>query len=325
MALVLLGIALLFVGLGQPVTRPLLVREGDRLAEDGHEIPAHWCISWPGCDPSTRRPPRPPRRRARLPAEDTSARQDRLPRHPRDARRARVPRRCTDAGSARRAEAEGRGTGRCGRAAGGRDDRVGVDGEHERVRGCIGGGGSAGGAVRPPGARRRVVLGARCGAVGRQRGQDDRGRERAAEGRPRGARGCGGGGPGHREPPRARRCGRRGGGRRSAVLAGVRGGLRAHPRARTADRARRRMVAWTRGAPRRARRNAGQGGRAHGGRDGGLGRSVGGGAGALRARRGGDGAVARAHRAGGEGRRSSRPLRGRSRRTGPRRRLRRSS
>lgn len=40
-ALVLLGIALLFVGIGQPVTRPLLVREGDRLAEDGHEIPAH--------------------------------------------------------------------------------------------------------------------------------------------------------------------------------------------------------------------------------------------------------------------------------------------
>jgi hypothetical protein len=40
-ALALLGIAMLFVGLGQPVTRPLLVREGDRLAEDGHEVPAH--------------------------------------------------------------------------------------------------------------------------------------------------------------------------------------------------------------------------------------------------------------------------------------------
>jgi hypothetical protein len=40
-ALTLLGIALLFVGIGQPVTRPLLVREGDRLAEDGHEVPAH--------------------------------------------------------------------------------------------------------------------------------------------------------------------------------------------------------------------------------------------------------------------------------------------
>jgi hypothetical protein len=40
-ALVLLGIAMLFVGLGQPVTRPLLVREGDRLAEDGREVPAH--------------------------------------------------------------------------------------------------------------------------------------------------------------------------------------------------------------------------------------------------------------------------------------------
>jgi|SRR5579859_7955265 len=40
-ALTLLAIAVLFVGLGQPVTRPLLVREGDRLAEDGHEVPAH--------------------------------------------------------------------------------------------------------------------------------------------------------------------------------------------------------------------------------------------------------------------------------------------
>jgi len=40
-ALALLGVALVFVGVGQPVTRPLLVREGDRLAEDGHEIPAH--------------------------------------------------------------------------------------------------------------------------------------------------------------------------------------------------------------------------------------------------------------------------------------------
>jgi hypothetical protein len=40
-AVVLLGIPLLFIGLGQPVTRPLLVREGDRLAESGHEIPAH--------------------------------------------------------------------------------------------------------------------------------------------------------------------------------------------------------------------------------------------------------------------------------------------
>jgi hypothetical protein len=40
-ALVLLGIAFLFVGVGQPVTRPLIVREGDRLAEDGHEVLAH--------------------------------------------------------------------------------------------------------------------------------------------------------------------------------------------------------------------------------------------------------------------------------------------
>jgi hypothetical protein len=40
-ALVLLGVALLFIGIGQPVTRPLLVREGDRLAEDGRDVPAH--------------------------------------------------------------------------------------------------------------------------------------------------------------------------------------------------------------------------------------------------------------------------------------------
>jgi hypothetical protein len=40
-ALTLLGVALLFVGLGQPVTRPMLVTEGDRLAEDGHAVPAH--------------------------------------------------------------------------------------------------------------------------------------------------------------------------------------------------------------------------------------------------------------------------------------------
>jgi hypothetical protein len=40
-AFVLLAVPLLFIGLGQPVPRPLLVREGDRLAQDGHEIPAH--------------------------------------------------------------------------------------------------------------------------------------------------------------------------------------------------------------------------------------------------------------------------------------------
>ena len=40
-ALTLLGIAMLFVGIGQPVTRPLLVKEGDRLAEDDHAILAH--------------------------------------------------------------------------------------------------------------------------------------------------------------------------------------------------------------------------------------------------------------------------------------------
>jgi hypothetical protein len=50
-ALVLLGIALLFVGLGQPVTRPLMVREGDRLAEDGHEIPAHLVYLMAGVRP----------------------------------------------------------------------------------------------------------------------------------------------------------------------------------------------------------------------------------------------------------------------------------
>jgi hypothetical protein len=40
-ALVLVGIALLYIGIGQPVTRPLLVHEGDRLAEDGRDVPAH--------------------------------------------------------------------------------------------------------------------------------------------------------------------------------------------------------------------------------------------------------------------------------------------
>ena len=30
-----------FVGFGQPLTRPLLVREGDRYAEDGHDVLAH--------------------------------------------------------------------------------------------------------------------------------------------------------------------------------------------------------------------------------------------------------------------------------------------
>jgi uncharacterized membrane protein YecN with MAPEG domain len=40
-AIVLLGIALAFVGFGQPLTRPLLVREGDRYAEDGHDLLAH--------------------------------------------------------------------------------------------------------------------------------------------------------------------------------------------------------------------------------------------------------------------------------------------
>lgn len=40
-AIVLLGVALLFVGFGQPLTRPLLVHEGDRYAEDGHDVVAH--------------------------------------------------------------------------------------------------------------------------------------------------------------------------------------------------------------------------------------------------------------------------------------------
>jgi hypothetical protein len=50
-ALSLLGMALLFVGLGQPLTRPLLVREGDRLAEDGHEVPAHFVYLLAGVRP----------------------------------------------------------------------------------------------------------------------------------------------------------------------------------------------------------------------------------------------------------------------------------
>jgi hypothetical protein len=40
-ALVLLGIGMLFIGIGQPITRPLLVREGDRYAEEGHSVAAH--------------------------------------------------------------------------------------------------------------------------------------------------------------------------------------------------------------------------------------------------------------------------------------------
>jgi hypothetical protein len=40
-AMVLLGVALVFVGFGQPLTRPLLVHEGDRYAEDGHDVLAH--------------------------------------------------------------------------------------------------------------------------------------------------------------------------------------------------------------------------------------------------------------------------------------------
>jgi hypothetical protein len=50
-AVVLLGVALLFIGLGQPVTRPLLVREGDRLAEDGREVPAHFVYFLGGVRP----------------------------------------------------------------------------------------------------------------------------------------------------------------------------------------------------------------------------------------------------------------------------------
>jgi hypothetical protein len=58
-ALVLLGIALLFVGLGQPVTRPLLVREGDRLAEDGRDVPAHLVYFMAGVRPVDALPPAP--------------------------------------------------------------------------------------------------------------------------------------------------------------------------------------------------------------------------------------------------------------------------
>jgi hypothetical protein len=50
-AMVLLGVALLFIGVGQPVTRPLLVREGDRLAEDGREVPAHFVYFLGGVRP----------------------------------------------------------------------------------------------------------------------------------------------------------------------------------------------------------------------------------------------------------------------------------
>jgi hypothetical protein len=59
-ALTFLGVALLFVGLGQPVTRPLLVREGDRLAEDGHEVPAHVVYLMAGVRPVDSITPEPP-------------------------------------------------------------------------------------------------------------------------------------------------------------------------------------------------------------------------------------------------------------------------
>ncbi|HEY3816743.1 MAG TPA: hypothetical protein VGL81_06210 [Polyangiaceae bacterium] len=59
-AVVLLGIALLFVGLGQPVTRPLLVREGDRLAEEGSSVPAHLVYFLGGVRPVDAPAPAPP-------------------------------------------------------------------------------------------------------------------------------------------------------------------------------------------------------------------------------------------------------------------------
>ncbi|HEY6460563.1 MAG TPA: hypothetical protein VIY73_10450 [Polyangiaceae bacterium] len=59
-ALVLLGIAMLFVGIGQPVTRPLLVREGDRLAEDDHAIAAHVVYLMAGVRPVDALPAAPP-------------------------------------------------------------------------------------------------------------------------------------------------------------------------------------------------------------------------------------------------------------------------
>jgi hypothetical protein len=59
-AVVFLAIALLFIGLGQPVTRPLLVREGDRLAEDGRELPAHFVYFLGGVRPVDAPEPAPP-------------------------------------------------------------------------------------------------------------------------------------------------------------------------------------------------------------------------------------------------------------------------
>jgi hypothetical protein len=58
-ALVLLGIGLLFIGIGQPVTRPLLVREGDRYAEGGHEVLAHAVYLLAGVRPVDAPPPVP--------------------------------------------------------------------------------------------------------------------------------------------------------------------------------------------------------------------------------------------------------------------------
>ena len=40
-AIALLAVGFVFVGVAEPVTRPLLVREGDRLAEEGLSVAAH--------------------------------------------------------------------------------------------------------------------------------------------------------------------------------------------------------------------------------------------------------------------------------------------
>ena len=71
-AVALLGVALLFVGLGQPVTRPLLVREGDRLAEDGREVPAHFVYFLGGVRPVDALAPAPAPAPSAAPSASTS-------------------------------------------------------------------------------------------------------------------------------------------------------------------------------------------------------------------------------------------------------------
>ena len=248
-AIVLLGIPLLFIGLGQPVTRPLLVREGDRLAESGHGSRRTRCTSSPvyagGRDGAVCAAAR-LRRAGRLVERRIGhARKAPVPADPRDARGARVPGGNAHARRARDAPGAPRGDARGGRAADSDAARVRCrDGDHGAGRG-VRGPRRARGAARPTAADRRVVVGARGCARRRQRRDVDRRRKRRARRGPRCSRGRRHGAAGHREPARTRRRGsrRRGRGRRPAAVA--RHVVRAHPRARAAGIVH--VVGWSHG------------------------------------------------------------------------------